>query len=155
MAAVYYYPATAIRVCVDEINNSVISGRLYCAQLDDVLNFKDVNELLLGMEKIFDERGYPEPFQRKRSFLKKAVLRISHDDKIKKQAIMREKRTVSQAVGERATFLVYVMTRLDSSWQGRVEWLQNDESNSFSSEVELLGMINKRLGCGASVFDAD
>lgn len=151
MAATYYYPATAIRVCVDEINDSCMRGRAYCAQLDEVLNFCDINELVLGMEAIFDERGCPEPFQRKRSFIKKGVIRISPEDRLRKQAIMREKRTIPQNNGKLATLLVYVMSRRDNSWQGRVEWVDDGEISVFNSALEFLRIINTKLVRGEAL----
>lgn len=103
------------------------------------------------METIFDERGYPEPFQRKRSFIKKGVIRISPEDRLRKQAIMREKRAVPQNNGKLATLLVYVMSRRDNSWQGRVEWVDDGEISVFNSELEFLRIINAKLICGEAL----
>lgn len=145
MAAVYYYPSTAIRVCVDDISGSRISGRAYCAQLDDVFCFNDMGELILGMEDMFDERGYPDAFQIKRSFIKKNENTLSIEERLLRQAEMRAKCNISQSMGKHATFLVYVMSRRNSSWQGRVEWIDEGGITSFNSALEFLRLVDAKI----------
>ncbi len=145
MAAVYYYPSTAIRVCVDDINGSQISGRAYCAQIEKTFHFGDIVELVLEMENIFDERGYPDAFQIKRSFIQKEHETIPFDQKLEKHKQMRQKCNIPQNMGETATFLVYVMSRRNSSWQGRVEWLNDGEITSFDSALQFLRLADSKL----------
>lgn len=153
MAAVYYYPSTAIRVCVDDINGTCISGRAYCAQLDDVFHFNDVGELILGMEDMFDERGYPDAFQIKRSFIKKSDNPVSPEERLLKQALMRAKCNISQSMGKRATFLVYVMSRRNSSWQGRVEWIDEGGITSFDSALQFVRLVDSKIVRGENIAD--
>lgn len=153
MAAVYYYPSTAIRVCVDEINGTRVSGRAYCAQLEDVFNFSDMDELVLGMEDMFDERGYPDAFQVKRSFVKKPEDTLSLEEKLLKQAEMRAKSNIPQSMGKLATFLVYVMSRRNSSWQGRIEWIDEGGITSFNSALDFLRLVDAKIVRGEVVKD--
>ena len=145
MAAVYYYPSTAIRVCVDEINGTRVSGRAYCAQIDDVFNFRDIDELVLGMEDMFDERGYPDAFQKKRRFVKTPENIVPLEKKLLKQAAMRAKCDIPQNMGKRVTILVYVMSRRNSSWQGRIEWIDEGGITSFNSALEFMRLIDAKL----------
>lgn len=145
MAAVYYYPSTAIRVCVDEINGSQISGRAYCAQIANTFYFNDIVELVLEMENIFDERGYPDAFQIKRSLIPKEPEIIPFDQKLARQKQMRQNCNIPQDMGKRATFLVYVMSRRNSSWQGRVEWIDDGGITQFSSALEFLRAADNRF----------
>ena len=151
MAAVYYSPTTAIRVCVDDIFGSRIIGRAYCTQLDDKVDFGDIGELVLSMEDMFDERGYPDAFQEKRLFTQKPkVITLSLAEKKQKQIKMREKRDISQDVGKCATFLVYVMSRRNSSWQGRIEWLDDGEAVSFNSALQFMRFVDAKIVHGKS-----
>ena len=64
------YPPNGFRVCVDsrEID---ISGVAYSPLAEQAIVYNGFNDLILAIDRIFDENGYPQAFQEKRSFLEK------------------------------------------------------------------------------------
>lgn len=50
-----------------------------------------------------------------------------------------------QQHGEIGTFVIRVQHRQHSSWQGRVTWLEEDETVYFRSALELLKLIDGAL----------
>ena len=57
-----------LRVCVDSISEGGISGRLLGQRLASVENFSDLGSLLLILDRHLSRTGYPQAFQRARSF---------------------------------------------------------------------------------------
>ena len=46
---------------------------------------------------------------------------------------------------EKATFVVNVLYRNASSWQGNLHWLGGDKESAFRSEIELLSLMDSVL----------
>lgn len=139
MAAVYYYPSAAIRVCVDKNANTKISGRIFYAQLDADINFFDVGDLVLKIDDICNLRGFPDAFQSPRSF-------DSEKREIHRHcAVNASKNLPKEEFGVVKTMLVYVLSRRSSSWQGKVEWVGEDKSDKFNSALEFLRIISDNI----------
>lgn len=147
MSAAYYYPDTALHVCVDKIEGSCISGRIYCAQKENVVEFADLGDLVLKAEKIFDERGFPDAFQNKRSLMEDCGAAKTDVKKLncraRRSAVQNEKGFCEK--GECATFRIFVSSRCNSSWQGRAEWLDDLAVSSFSSALQFLRIADSKL----------
>ncbi|MDU7339293.1 MAG: hypothetical protein E7L17_14415 [Clostridium sp.] len=46
---------------------------------------------------------------------------------------------------EKATFVVDVLYRRASTWQGNLHWLEGEKESPFRSEIELLSLMNSAL----------
>lgn len=46
---------------------------------------------------------------------------------------------------EKATFVVDVLYRSASSWQGNLKWLEGNKESAFRSEMELLSLMDSAL----------
>lgn len=46
---------------------------------------------------------------------------------------------------EKATFVVDVLYRKASTWQGNLHWLEGDKESAFRSEIELLSLMDSVL----------
>ena len=64
----YSYEHTAIRICLDEKSNNTISGSIHSPFCKDPIVFQDVVAFFIGLEQIVEERGFPEPVFKHRSF---------------------------------------------------------------------------------------
>ena len=62
-----YYPLNAFRICVDKIEDD-IQGKSYSPLCAQEITFAGIGELLVKMDELFDQVGYPQAFQDKRSF---------------------------------------------------------------------------------------
>ena len=61
------YPANGFRICVDTEEQDM-AGRIYSLLVPEAITYSGWNELFLKMDAVFDQVGYPQAFQEKRSF---------------------------------------------------------------------------------------
>ena len=59
-----------VNICVDEIAQEEMKGRLYHCYKKEATNFTNVVELLDEMEKLYDKLHFPEASTKSRSFLR-------------------------------------------------------------------------------------
>ena len=62
-----FYSVNMFRVCVEEYGRE-IRGYVYTPLKEERVPFVGMVEMLLDMDKLFDCIGYPQGFQKKRSF---------------------------------------------------------------------------------------
>lgn len=134
----------AFRVCVDRVGeNRAISGRVYSRRLTAPITFSDLGELLLRLDEVLEAQGFPQAFQRVRTFgdsrgENSAPVADDPDD-----GMTREE--VDAAQGGPLTFSLSITSRRNSSWQGLVDWLDGAAAQDFSSALELLKLVQGRL----------
>ncbi|MFR1804592.1 MAG: hypothetical protein ACLUDH_09265 [Faecalispora sporosphaeroides] len=46
---------------------------------------------------------------------------------------------------EKATFVINVLYRNASTWQGNLHWLEGDKESAFRSEIELLSLMGSAM----------
>ena len=119
-------------VCVDEYQNSVLSGRLYHPYLPEGDSFHSLMEFFRKMEDLLDGMQFPQSFTAVRSF---------------SDPPMRAGRPPGADVreGRCATFAVRVLFRQNASWQGSVSWLEGSREESFRSALELAFLMDSAL----------
>ena len=145
------YNSAKLRICVDGVDGSVVSGRVYSGRLKEAFFFLDLNDLVLRLDRLMDEQNYPQAFQRKRTFktaappAKKkkagdAAAGAEEDDRP-----YMDEETVARAAGERATFVLQVLSRQNTNWQGYVDFLDGAGNREFESELGFLALVNDFL----------
>ena len=143
------YNSTKLRICVDSAEGGLIGGRVYSMRLKEVLFFPDLNGLVLRLDRLMDEQNYPQAFQRKRTFRAAAPMqrKDSPDDAADDDdRPYMDAETVAAAVGEKATFMLQVLSRRNTNWQGFVDFLDGDGDREFESELGFLALVNDFLG---------
>lgn len=133
------YPISAVRVCIDECGDG-IKGRIYSKMRETPLVFRNCSELLLRTDEFFDECGYPQRFQEKRSFRRseptgyyaRPQIRLSDSEVLKQK-------------GECRTMDILVRSRRRSGWQGMVMAGDGKPNREFQSEMELLDIIKEEI----------
>ena len=111
-------------VCVDEYQDSILSGRIVSSVPFGRRLFSQLMEFFRKMEDLLDGMQFPQSFTAVRSF-SDPPLRTGRPP----GADMRE--------GRCATFAVRVLFRQNASWQGSVSWLEGSREESFRSALEL------------------
>lgn len=134
------YSVNSIRVCVDSVNNGNLSGRFYSKMSSDPISFSSIAKLLLGADKLFDLRGYPQNFEEKRSFTKQKVW----SGKYSVPSALLDDETVLAQRGLLFTFDILVQSRHRAGWQGIIVNLEG-EAVEFQSELELLESIEMEM----------
>lgn len=131
----------ALRLCVDTAQAGHLSGRVYGQRLTAPLAFGDLGALLLRLDEVLDWQNFPQAFQRPRSFSGKTSGVPAADSP--EEGLPSE--TVNAAQGEITTLCLSITSRRNSSWQGRVDWLDGTAEDTFESALELVGLLEARL----------
>lgn len=142
MAIKMDHKSAALRVCVDGVADGRIQGRVYSRRLTKPMEFSDIGRLLLQMEAVLDEQNFPQAFQRIRTF------RPPQPEAVPAAASREEGMSaeeVAAARGTVGTFIIYVITRRNTTWQGFVEWLDVGERQDFNSVLELLKLADQHV----------
>lgn len=125
----------SIRVCVDSYAHGVLKGRYYNLGLEGSgRKFESLVQLLISVEDLLDSINFPQAFAAKRSF-------APHSDTEPCEPVSAD----SQA-GECGTFLIRLLFRQHTSWQGSVVWVEGGGEQTFRSVLELILLIDSALG---------
>ena len=138
------YHAAAIRVCVDTLDpiRRVATGRLLNQWIPRPLEFSDLGQLLLQAERILDIQGFPQAYQRKRSF---SVPSGNPSEKADESEQGIDPAVVEAAHGMVRTFSIIVETRMNTTWQGLINWLDVTPMVHFDSALELIRIADEAL----------
>lgn len=136
------YRAAQLRICVDDREQGHLRGYVASQRLKRPLPFNDIGDLLLLLDDVLDRQKFPLAFQRKRSFQPQEPLsrfpEIIGDDYMTAEA-------VDASFGKLTTFVLSVVSRLNTSWQGRLDWLDGKPVEQFSSALALVKMVDERV----------
>lgn len=125
-------------LCVDNLSeNREIVGWLYHAYSREMLPFSNIDEVLFCMEQLYDGLKFPYPTTNTRSFFTKSSRNYLRQERIK---IMKDEELLSQH-GDLGSFIIRVQHRQNSSWQGRITWMEQDKTLYFRSIWEMIKLI--------------
>lgn len=120
-------------VCIESYDNSILRGQFYNIHSEGSVAFQSTVEFLSKMEDMLNEVASPRAYTASRSFGN------WHPPPVE---ICRE---MSSQHGKRATFVIRVVLRQNSSWQGTVTWLEGKRSQCFRSVLELILLMDSAL----------
>lgn len=129
------------RICVDSVEQGWVSGRIFSRRLTEPMVFSDLGSLLLQVEELLEKQDFPQAFQQMRTFTGTAP---AEKELFLPEGAM-DAGTVASAWGKRATFVLYIITRRNASWQGKVDWLDGGEPDAFTSDLEFLKLAENHL----------
>ena len=137
----YIGAPNGVILCVDAIRAGEPAGRLYHSYRTDAQSFCNAEEMVSLMEKLYDAMNFPHPGTNERLFhpVTKTGEHYSEKDRIMKDESLLNKH------GDLGTFIVRVQHRQNSSWQGRITWMEHDKTISFRSVWEMVKLIENAL----------
>lgn len=135
---------SGLKVCVDQVTGGCVAGRAVGLRLTEPLNFSDAAQLLLLFERIMDVQNFPQAYRRCHTFAPDATPQ-RHGPYLPENGMTQA--LVDDAQGNITTFLLWV-TRRAATWQGGVDWLDGTGPHSFSSDLELLALLEQRFPRG-------
>lgn len=124
-----------IRICVDSYQNKVPKGRIQYVFKDEEEDFKSLMELFIQIEAALDLSLQPQAFTKIRSF------QVPGSDSLQPAQGL----ALGHASGALATFMVRILFRQNASWQGEIRWLDDNQSVSFRSALELSLLMDSAL----------
>ena len=139
-AKMNHYDA-AIRVCVDQVEDGHIRGFLTSRRLTAPIPFEDLGNLVLQVEEILNRQHFPQAFERTRSFTPRGPGKLPVASDLESGL---SKEEVESARGAVTTFLLYIITRRNTTWQGFVDWLDGSRDD-YSSALDLLRLMDQHL----------
>ena len=130
----------AIILCIDRYEDD-LSGRKYDSYHSQPDLFRSEMEMLLKMEKLYDDLNFPFPGNNERHFRNKGTENM----KEKLEKVMKDEEMLEMH-GDLGTFIVRVQHRQNSSWQGRITWVEENRTVYFRSVWEMMKLIEEALG---------
>lgn len=122
-------------ICVDSYHEEVFAGRFYqIGQENTGTSFQSLTQLLIGIEHELNTANHPQSFTSMRTFAPIAEPRSENAA----EPIYQK--------GFLGTFLIKVLFRQHTSWQGSVTWLEQHGEQPFRSVLELILLMDSALG---------
>lgn len=137
----YIGARNGVVVCVDHMKDSEISGRFYHNYSAGAVPFSNVAQLLFKLEDLFNELKFPHPATNERLF-HEVKREISSGEK--KEKIMKDEELLKKH-GNLGSFIIRVQHRQNSSWQGRITWMDQNKTVYFRSMWEMVKLMANAL----------
>ena len=135
-------------VCVHSNEQGEPRGEIYSHLLKQPIEFTDIIDMLNQMDALFDQIKYPQNYHQYRSFGKRQTpqeLEIMNGVKNDMGSLLENK------VGEKATFIIQVQFRQNSSWQGTITWTEKKKTLCYRSTLEMLKLMDSALAADGEV----
>lgn len=141
--------ASEVRICCDRLGNKDWNGRIYTRFAGEPMGFGTVKQLLEQLERFYDWMNYPQTSVVVRSFHRPG----GNQTKIPGRPIDREEERMASVSredlekrhGDKATFVVRIQYRQNSTWQGQVTWAEENQTVPFRSALELLKLMDSTM----------
>lgn len=127
-------------LCVDRCGGGKMDGRLYHSYSREATPFATAEEAIFALEQLFDSLNFPHPTTRERSFAAEKRRAPGR----KRERIMKDETLLSKH-GDLGTFIVRVQHRQNSSWQGRLTWMEENKTVYFRSIWEMVKLMESAL----------
>ncbi len=131
-----------VNVCIDHYEDGEIGGRLYHCYAEQPRTFHNVIELLRVAEELYDTIGFPQASTKTRSLVEDKKCQQIRQKSTKKKCSQIE---VSGHQGEKATFLLVVKFRQNSTWQGELFDIKKEIIHKFANTLELMKILDAEL----------
>lgn len=132
-----YIDYRRIRICLDNLENSQLSGRIYNVTLKEPIIFHDFGKMIIDVDTLFEEIGAPQSFQKRRTF---GQTKEKKQFQYHKEVVMNEDEFYKQK-GKLYTFDFVVKSRLHTGMQGVIYDVDGNRIGLFENEMELLKKI--------------
>ena len=129
-------------VCVQHVDQHEFSGEFHHAYDRDPVPFSSEVELLIRLDEFFDSLKFPFSATSSRNFIRHAN---TPTDMITEEDRVMEDKDILMNHGEVGTFIIRVQQRQNSSWQGRITWVDEDKTVYFRSVWEMMKLIDEAL----------
>lgn len=130
-------------LCVDEIlEYGQFRGRLYHGYRAGGAEVSSYEEMVRLMDHLFDAIQFPRANILDRSFADR-IVRVRRR-RNRKDRVMSDKKLLNKH-GDIGTFIIRVQQRQNSTWQGRITWVEEDKTTHFRSMLEMIKLIESGL----------
>jgi len=133
-------------LCIDEVlYEGRFQARMYHGYRRDAVEVGSYEVLIREMGDLFDQMKYPWSAMRVRTFSdEESQPKPSPGRMGRKDRIMSDKELLSKH-GDIGTFIIRVQQRQNSTWQGRITWVEEDKTMRFRSALEMIKLIESGI----------
>ncbi len=141
MSQRYIGSPNGVVICLDRMCGARITGRMYHRYSERANPFFSEEQIVFMMEELFDRLQFPHPSTESRSFSeeKKAAPFAASQERVMKDSELLSKR------GDLGSFIVRVQHRQNSSWQGTLTWMEQEQTVHFRSIWEMIKLIESAI----------
>ena len=139
----YLGAPNAVVLCVDGGDSLGFSGRFYHSYQEEAIPFEEQTAMLFALEAFYDDLRFPFPSTTMRTFGEPKNLPFRQPKERTK--IMSDKELLEKH-GDLGTFIIRVQQRQNSTWQGRITWMDEDKTVNFRSIWEMIHLIEEAVG---------
>ena len=132
-----------LTICIDRTDDGEIGGRFYHCYDHTPVVFSSVVELMTKAERFFDEIAFPQASTMTRKFHVKETTLQTYNKRRPEKVV--DQTEIIRHTGEKATFVVWVKFRQNSTWQGEAVWMEEGIKKRFANILELTSRIDKAL----------
>jgi len=151
----YIGTQNGIVVCVNQSSRLHLSGVFYHSYSLEGIPFADLGQLLFSMEQLFNELGFPYPSTNERRFQTGDAVPAAnavqtpggtkkYTEPEKREKIMKDEELLMKH-GDLGSFIIRVQHRQNSSWQGRITWIEKNQTLYFRSVWEMIKLIENAI----------
>ena len=140
----YIGAPNGVVLCVNAIRDGEPAGELYHSYCTEPTPFINFEQMTLTMERLFDTLHFPHPATNERTFAGETKPAVRAAQTVERKRIMSDENLLSKH-GDIGTFIVRVQHRQNSSWQGRLTWMEQDKTISFRSVWEMIKLIESAV----------
>lgn len=153
---IYIGTLNGVVVCVDSSDQHSLSGRFFHSYSQEAVCFSNLEQLLFEMEQLFNSLRFPFPANNERIFSVPAPKknagsrsaepsdRARHYNNEIQEKIMNDDELLSHH-GDLGSFIIRVQHRQNSSWQGRITWMEKNQTVYFRSVWEMMKLIESAI----------
>jgi len=141
MERTIHFTVNTVRICI-ESKEPDVTGVAYTPLADAPIEFRDLGRLFLKLDEIFDEKGYPQAFQDKRTFGR--VIKGANRFKGRPKVEFNEADYLAKR-GNLSTFDIQIDTRRNSSWQGRIFDTEHNIIDTFAGDMQLMSLLMENI----------
>mgnify|MGYP000888378805 FL=1 len=138
-------------ICIHSSKQGEPRGEIYNHLLKQPIVFTDIISMLNQMDALFDQTKCPQNYHQYRSFGGQQTpqeLELMNGVKSDMDSLLENK------VGEKATFIIQVQFRQNSSWQGTITWTEKKKTLRYRSTLEMLKLMDSALAADGEVSSA-
>ena len=133
----YMGTPNGVVLCIDSVENERRGGRLYHGYAREALSFSTIDEAIFHLEGIYDALNFPHPTTNSRTFAEQERPAEIRQERMR---IMKDEELLSRH-GDLGTFIIRVQHRQNSSWQGRITWMEKNKTVYFRSIWEMIKLV--------------
>lgn len=124
-------------MCIDYVEDEHMKGRLYHGYAKEAIYFATMDDAIFQLEKFYDLLNFPYPTTNSRAFEEQGWQTENRQERMR---IMKDEELLSKH-GDLGTFIIRVQHRQNSSWQGRITWMEKNKTLYFRSIWEMIKLV--------------